>query len=57
MLCPHCHKQTVFDVKPEGYATERWQGNRKEQPYVQCVLCTATFPKYAIDELDKGKTQ
>lgn len=39
----------VFDELPEGYATERWRGARKEEPYVQCPVCKATFPKWGIE--------
>ena len=35
-------------VMPEGYATDRWGGARKEEPYVRCPRCTATFPKRAV---------
>jgi hypothetical protein len=40
----------VFEEMPEGYATERWKGNRKEEPYLKCPVCGATFPKWGIEE-------
>ena len=49
-LCPHGEQHTtVFEEMPEGYATERWLGARKEEPYLRCPVCTATFPKWAIE--------
>lgn len=48
--CPHCQKQTVWEVMPEGYATKRWRGARKEETYVRCPRCTATFPVDAVEE-------
>lgn len=47
--CPHCKAKVAFEVMPEGYATERWGGARKEEPYVRCPECTATFPAWGIE--------
>lgn len=46
--CPHCKQQVLFEAMPEGYSTKRWGGARKEEPYVRCPKCTATFPAYAV---------
>jgi hypothetical protein len=53
--CPHGSKEhgahrAVFEELPEGYATERWGGARKEEPYLRCPVCGATFPKWGIEE-------
>jgi hypothetical protein len=40
----------VFEELPEGYATERWGGARKEEPYLRCPVCGATFPVWGIEE-------
>lgn len=40
-----------FVALPKGYATERWNGNREEEPYVQCTVCGATFPRRAFPNL------
>jgi hypothetical protein len=40
----------VFEEMPPGYATERWGGARPEEPYVQCPVCLATFPKWGIEQ-------
>ena len=56
ILCPHgAMHEAIFVDLPEGYATSRWPaavelGTRKEEPYVQCLACGATWPKWAIDE-------
>jgi hypothetical protein len=44
------HHVAVFEEMPEGYATKRWKGARKEEPYLRCPVCTATFPKVGIGE-------
>jgi len=55
-LCPHSTMhETVFEEMPDGYATERWPeavaiGDRIEEPYLRCPVCTATFPKRGIEE-------
>lgn len=48
--CPHCGKQALFETMPEGYATKRWNGARKEEAYLRCAECTATFPKRAVED-------
>jgi DNA-directed RNA polymerase subunit RPC12/RpoP len=48
MICPHCTAKVMFLTMPEGFATERWSGQVKEEPYVRCPKCTATFPAYAV---------
>ena len=49
-LCPHGHMhETVFEEMPAGYATERWLGARKEEPYLRCPICTATFSTRSIN--------
>jgi hypothetical protein len=40
----------VFEALPDGYATKRWGGARKEEPYLRCPVCTATFPAWGIEE-------
>jgi hypothetical protein len=56
ITCPHgsdAHgwHTAVFEELPDGYATKRWGGARKEEPYLRCPVCTATFPAWAIEEL------
>jgi hypothetical protein len=48
--CPHCDRQAILEDMPEGYATKRWLGARKEEPYLRCLVCTATFPLWGIKE-------
>lgn len=50
IICPHCGQEVIMQEMPEGYATERWNGNRGEVPYLRCELCTATFPRWGVDE-------
>lgn len=59
LICPHCQHQSVFEEMPEGYASNRWseavaQGARKEEPYVRCPICTATFPLWGIVQFIEG---
>jgi hypothetical protein len=39
-----------MEAMPDTYATDRWQGNRTEEPYVRCPVCTATFPARAFEK-------
>lgn len=62
VCCPHCGQEVVFESMPyvpawrrfwkktKGYATDRWLGARKEEPYSRCPACTATFPKRGLEE-------
>ena len=50
IVCPNCKKIANLEIMPEGYATERWQGNREEVPYLRCPHCTCTFPEWGIVE-------
>ena len=51
LVCPHGQTHdTVMEEMPEGYATTRWGGARKEEPYLKCGVCGATFPKWGIEE-------
>lgn len=51
ITCPCGPKhEAVFEHMPKNYATTRWGGARKEEPYLRCPVCSATFPKWAIEQ-------
>ena len=58
MKCANCKQEVLFELMPDGYATKRWPeavklGTRKGEPYVRCPKCTATFPKWGIEQYNE----